>query len=108
MRTLLAALAIFIIFHILRIDFSNGTIPLAAFYGEEVPCDRNHTEVINVTTVTGDTIESLFALYPDPHTTFVDRLSLFYSLNPHLQNQPIVGGLSVKLPLADPTEKLCD
>ncbi|MDW0117358.1 hypothetical protein QTL97_10465 [Sporosarcina thermotolerans] len=102
MRTLLIAVIIFIAIHIIRIDFSEGTIPLAAFYGDTAPqpCSESTIDSISVTTIEGDTIETLLSMYPDMNMTFVERLSTFYSLNPHLQNQEIVGGLTVKLPLS--------
>ena len=61
---------------------------------------RQTMDSIHVTTIQGDTIEALFSMYPDPESTFVERLSTFYSLNPHLRNQELIGGLSVKLPLS--------
>ena len=49
-------------------DFAEGTIPLASFTHEQQQSCEEQIEMtsIPVTTVTGDTIESLFALYPDP------------------------------------------
>ncbi|QTD41683.1 hypothetical protein [Sporosarcina sp. Te-1] len=108
MRTLFAAIILFFIFHILKEDLTDGTIPLAAFFTEEEPCVEDKPEMIQVTTIDGDTIESLFALYPDASQSFIERLSIFYSLNPHLQNQQIIGGLTVKLPLSTNTGKQCD
>lgn len=108
MRFLGLALLVFIIFQILRLDFTDGTIPLAAFMDNDIDCvDEEPLEVINVTIVEGDTIESLFALYPDSSITFIDRLSLFYTLNPHLQNQLFVAGEVVKIPLESTSNSTC-
>ena len=63
-------------------------------------CEEETSTSIPVTTVDGDTIETLFALYPDPESSFIDRLSAFYSFNPHLQNQQIIGGEKIVLPLS--------
>jgi hypothetical protein len=101
MRILLFAALLFITFHIVRMDLVEGTISLASFTNEPDPCEEQvEATSIPVTTVNGDTIETLFALYPDPETTFIDRLSAFYSLNPHLQNQQIIGGEKIVLPLS--------
>lgn len=101
MRTFGIAVVLFIIFHIIRVDLFDGTITLASFFGDEVPCQETTVDYIPVKTIEGDTIETLFAMYPDGDISFVERLSIFYSLNPHLQNQDLVGGLSIKLPLTE-------
>lgn len=108
MRTLFVAVILFLTFHIIRIDLGDGTIPLASFFGDEQPCEETKMESIHVTTILGDTIESLFAMYPDPESTFVERLSAFYSLNPHLRNQELIGGLSVQLPLSKTSQDNCN
>ncbi|WP_432358588.1 hypothetical protein [Sporosarcina sp. UB5] len=100
MRTLFVAVILFLTFHIIRIDLGDGTIPFASFFGNDQPCEEMTSKTIHVTTIQGDTIESLFSMYPDPDITFVERLSIFYSLNPHLRNQEIIGGLTVELPLS--------
>lgn len=110
MRILLLAVLLFVTFHFIRMDLVEGTIPLASFTDQQQKqqCDeQTAVKVIPVTTVDGDTIESLFALYPDPATSFVDRLSSFYSLNPHLQNQSLIGGEKIKLPLTDSDGNSC-
>ncbi|WP_203246904.1 hypothetical protein [Sporosarcina beigongshangi] len=103
MRVLLLALLLFIAFHVIRMDLVEGTISLSSFIREEepVPCEEQLTATsIPVTTVVGDTIETLFALYPDPHIGFLDRLHSFYALNPHLQNQQLFAGEKIDLPLS--------
>ena len=100
MRILLLAVLLFITVHFIRLDLMEGTIPLASFAQEQPTCkDEEQVKTIPVTTVDGDTIETLFALYPDPESSFIDRLASFYSLNPHLQNQKIIGGEKIVLPL---------
>ena len=100
MRILIAAAFIFIIIHFIRIDLVEGTIPMPSFNTiEETPCEEE-TFSVAVTSIDGDTIESLFALYPDPEMSIIDRLTDFYTLNPHLQRQKIVGGETIKLPLS--------
>lgn len=100
MRILLLAVLLFVTFHFIRLDLVEGTIPLASFTNEQKQCEEEKPTSITVTTVDGDTIETLFALYPDTESSFIDRLSTFYSFNPHLQNQQIIGGEKVVLPLS--------
>ena len=108
MRILLLALLLFVTFHFIRMDLVEGTIPLASFKNEKQSCDDQPAiTTIPVTTVDGDTIESLFALYPDPAISFIERLSSFYSLNPHLQNQTLIGGEKIKLPLSQTDGNSC-
>ncbi|MFS0575226.1 hypothetical protein AB1K83_06320 [Sporosarcina sp. 179-K 3D1 HS] len=108
MRIFVLALVLFVTFHFIRIDLAEGTIPLASFMGKVEPCvEEAEFGFIPITTVDGDTIESLFALYPDTEMGFLDRLSSFYSLNPHLQNQKIVGGEKIRLPLTQEEPNAC-
>ncbi|MBE1553741.1 hypothetical protein [Sporosarcina limicola] len=100
MRILLLAIFLFITIHFIRLDLAEGTIPLAGFTKKQKLCDKTEeTASIPITTVDGDTIETLFALYPDSESNFIERLSSFYSLNPHLQNQQLIGGEKIMLPL---------
>lgn len=109
MRIFIIALVLFITFHFIRIDLAEGTIPLASFMGKAEPCvEETELGYIPITTVDGDTIDSLFALYPDPKMSFLDRLSSFYSLNPHLQNQKIIGGAKIRLPLTMEEKDACE
>ncbi len=101
MRILLLAVILFITFHFIRLDLAEGTIPLASFMSEPKDCEEQvEMTSIPIATVDGDTIETLFALYPDPKTSFMDRLTSFYTLNPHLQNQQLIGGEKIMLPLS--------
>lgn len=109
MRIFLLALAVFCIVHFVRVDLTDGTIPLAAFFDEESSCIKetaNHSIVIRA--VEGDTIESLFALYPDPTLNFLERLEKFYSLNPHLERQQFLAGEEIKLPLGEQPDTECE
>lgn len=108
MRLLLSALAVFALFYMLKMDLTEGTIQLAAFASDEPACQEVDKPVsIVVTTVEDDTIETLFALYPDSSMTFMDRLTIFYELNPHLQLQDIVGGEQIEIPLSSETVTIC-
>ncbi|MDV6377914.1 hypothetical protein ORD22_06510 [Sporosarcina sp. GW1-11] len=108
MRIFLLALAVFCIVHFVRVDLTDGTIPLAAFFEDESSCIEetpNHAIIIRV--VEGDTIESLFALYPDPTQNFLERLEQFYSMNPHLKKQRFQAGEQITLPIGKQSEPAC-
>ena len=107
MRILLIAVVLFAVIHFIRIDFTDGTIPMAAFQNEEeIPCKEGVIS-IPVTSVEGDTIELLISLYPVPEIDFIERLSAFYSLNPHRQKQEIVGNEKIFLPLSSLNDNKC-
>ena len=106
MRILLIAVVLFIIINFIRIDLAEGTIPIASYNPIEEPCTEE-TFTIAVTSIEGDTIESLFALYPDPKSAFIERLSDFYLLNPHLKQQQIGSGEKILLPLSHLQTEKC-
>lgn len=106
MRILFIATALFILIHFIRIDFAEGTIPHSISSEAEKQCEEG-TKFITVTSIQGDTIESLFAMYPDHTFSFIDRLEQFYQLNPTLKHQEIVGGLDILLPISMVPEAKC-
>lgn len=107
MRILLFAAIIFLTIHFIRIDLVEGTIPTNFEITEHSdPCE-DETFSIPITSIEGDSIESLFALYPDPETSFIDRLDQFYTLNPHLKLQGIVRGDKILLPIPHLQQKKC-
>lgn len=108
MRILLLAILLFVTIHFVRLDLAEGTIPLASFANELPECnDTQKIKTIPVTTVDGDTIETLFALYPVSDSNFMERLTLFYKVNPHLQQQQLIGGQQINLPLASDSSDGC-
>lgn len=112
MRALLLTAIIVLVAFVVKIDLTEGTLPLAAFYPketEEVCEERLEPTYISVQVVQGDTIHSLFAIQPAKvPMTFPERLQLFYQLNPHLQLQELVPGETIKLPLSYELENLCE
>lgn len=99
MRILLMAAALFFIIHFIRVDFVEGTIPQSISPQAEALCEEGN-QFITITSIQGDTIASLFALYPDYELSFIDRLEQFYHLNPALKKQEIVGNLTILLPIS--------
>ncbi|WP_172369265.1 hypothetical protein [Sporosarcina jiandibaonis] len=106
MRILLIATIIFTLIHFIRVDLVEGTIPSKPYVEEAKTCEEE-TFSITVTSIDNDTIQSLFALYPDPEITLLDRLTKFYALNPHLQKQEIVSGEKIKLPISSVQASNC-
>ncbi|EON71713.1 hypothetical protein [Lysinibacillus sphaericus] len=105
MRALILTAIIVLIVFVVKIDLTEGTLPLAAFYPKETAnalCEeQREPNYISVQTIQGDTLHSLFALHPAKvPMTFPERLQLFYELNPHLQLQALVPGENIKLPLS--------
>lgn len=106
MRILLMAAALFLIIHFIRVDFVEGTIPQNLSPQAEEQCEKGN-QFITITSIHGDTIASLFALYPDHELSFIDRLEQFYHLNPSLKHQEIVGETSILLPISTSSQGEC-
>jgi len=98
MKIFLATILLLISFYIVKVDLFEGTIPLA-YYPAEEECIET-LDYITVEIVGGDTIYSLFSMYPaTTRISFTERLNDFYSLNPHLINQSFISGEQVRLPI---------
>ena len=103
MRYIIITAIIFMIAFVIKIDLTEGTIPLASF---EQPtsnqkCEKEFTiKTIPVITEMGDSPQSLFAAYPsEVEVPNAERLARFYQLNPHLQKQAMVPGELIKIPV---------
>ena len=106
MRIIGLAVFILIISYIIKIDLLDGTISLAAFSKTEPECvEQTKYEIFPVQTVEGDTVLSLFGVYPsEVWISFPERLESFYKENPHLRNQLFQSGEIVNVPIyKDPT-----
>lgn len=100
MKQALLILSICIIAYVIKFDLEEGTLPLSDFY-EETTCDREE-EIYYVQTkvAVGDTINTIFAtVTTEAPFPFIERLTVFYQMNAHLQNQPLVQGDSIKVPI---------
>lgn len=109
MRIIGLAVFILIISYIIKIDLLDGTISLAAFSKTEPECvEQVQYEIFPVQTVEGDTLLSLFGVYPsEVWISFSERLETFYKENPHLRNQNIQPGEFVKIPIYKDTNLSC-
>ncbi|TQR19533.1 hypothetical protein [Psychrobacillus vulpis] len=102
MKIFVATIIILVTFYIIKVDMFEGTIPLA-FYPTEV-CEET-MDYIAVKPVPGDTLFSLFNMYPTNTTVSMEeRKNDFYELNPHLVNQKVQDGELVFLPVYSSSE----
>ena len=108
MRVLLIAICILVIAYVIKIDLEEGGLNFTNFY-ETKECEETFTiEKVLVKIQPGDTLYSLFAVTPfhEPITS-VDRVTLFYELNPHLRYQSLVIGESIYIPMAKKQKQEC-
>lgn len=98
MKIFVATILLLISFYIVKVDLIEGTIPLA-YSTQPVECEKK-LDYITVEIVAGDTLHSLFSLYPSTEPiTDTERLTDFYNLNPHFINQSFKVGENVLLPV---------
>lgn len=98
MKIFVATILILISFYIVKVDLIEGTIPLA-YSSETIECIKT-LDYITVEVLPGDTLHSLFSLYPSAESvTYTERLTDFYNLNPHFINQSFKVGENVLLPV---------
>lgn len=109
MRIIGLAVLILVFSYIIKIDLLDGTISLAAFAHTETPCiKQDKYETFPVQIVEGDTVLSLFGVYPsEVWVSFPERLEAFYQENPHLRNQLFQTGEFVKVPIYKDTNISC-
>ena len=108
MRVLLTAICILVFAYAIKIDLEEGALNFTDFYETE-ECEETFTiEKVRVKIQAGDTLYSLFAVTPfNGEITSIERVSLFYELNPHLRYQSFVIGESIYIPVAKKIKKAC-
>ncbi|SOC21019.1 hypothetical protein SAMN05880501_11298 [Ureibacillus xyleni] len=110
MRFLIFTVVFFLVAAVIKIDLTEGTVPLAAFNdSEELICnDQISVQSISVMTTEGDSVQGLFAAYPtEVKISLPERMAHFYKLNPHLKKQAMVPGELVKIPIYQQTVQHC-
>ncbi|MCZ8536040.1 hypothetical protein M9R32_02390 [Paenisporosarcina quisquiliarum] len=109
MRIIGLAILILLLSYVLKVDLLDGTISLAAFSQSEAECiQEEEYDVFPVQTLEGDTVLSLFSVYPSEiWISFPERLEAFYKENPHLRNQTLRAGEIVDVPIYKDTQKSC-
>ena len=102
MKIFVATILLLISFYIVKVDLIEGTIPLA-YSSQPIECERQ-LDYITVEILDGDTLYSLFSLYPsNVAITYTERFTDFYILNPHFINQSFQTGEKVLLPTYTPS-----
>ncbi|NLY78610.1 MAG: hypothetical protein GX072_01520 [Lysinibacillus sp.] len=100
MRYFILTVAFFIVVAVIKIDLTEGTIPLAAFSETNSCNEQLAVKSVPVISQNGDTVQSLLATYPtDERISLPERMADFYLLNPHLKNQVILPGELIKIPI---------
>ena len=103
MRFLIFTVVFFLIAAVIKIDLTEGTVPLADFSEEKVAqaCEQQIAiKALSVVTTAGDTVQGLLAAYPsEVDISYPEKMAQFYKLNPHLQKQAIVPGELIKIPI---------
>ncbi|MEK9198708.1 hypothetical protein [Ureibacillus sp. FSL E2-3493] len=110
MRFLIFTVVFFLVVTVIKIDLTEGTVPLAAFdKKKEQACNEQiQIKSISVVTIEGDTVQSLLASYPsEVEISLPEKMAQFYELNPHLQKQAMVPGELIKIPIYDKIENDC-
>ena len=109
MRSILLTCVILLVAYIIKIDLTEGTLSHAALTMSEQQCvDDRLQQYITVQIHEGDTLQSLFTVHPSPiDISFLERLALFYEINPHLKRQALLPGDIVKLPIVENETNLC-
>ncbi|MEK4494821.1 MULTISPECIES: LysM peptidoglycan-binding domain-containing protein [Ureibacillus] len=101
MRFFLLTSIIIIIVTVIKIDLTEGTVPLIAFSESVDQCNEQlAVKTVPVITKEGDTVQGLLAQYPtDERISVPERMADFYKFNPHLKNQVIAPGELIKIPI---------
>lgn len=109
MRSILLTCVILLVAYIIKIDLTKGTLSHAALTISEQQCVQDHLyETLTVQIHEGDTLQSLFTIHPSPtNISFLERLALFYKVNPHLKRQALIPGDIVKLPIVQNETNYC-
>lgn len=109
MRYILLTILFFSLAAVIKIDLQEGTLPLAAFYPSEACTEIEAYEWTSITVRVQqrETIHSLFATTPTA-ATYPERLVQFYKINPHLQQQSLLKGTQVKLPILQKITNSCN
>jgi len=111
MRFLIFTVVFFLIAAVIKIDLTEGTVPLADFDKEQVvqACEQQIAiKTLSVVTTAGDTVQGLLAAYPsEADISYPEKMAQFYKLNPHLQKQAMIPGELIKIPIYDKIENNC-
>lgn len=101
MRFILSTIIILLVAFAIKIDLTEGTVPLANIENSKETCEDTYdVQYVSVLTVEGDTVQGLLSTYSSfDDVSYPERLAHFYQLNPHLKKQKLSAGEHVKLPV---------
>lgn len=108
LRFFLLTVVILVIGFVIKIDLQEGSLPHTSFYQTTACGEEKNEKVVHIKVAEGDTIYSIFAASPSPVTMpFPERLAKFYQLNPHLQQQSLLPGELIALPIVENKKNSC-
>lgn len=110
MRFIIFTICFFLVAYAIKIDLTEGTVPLAQTtpIKEEKCSQENQLAYVTVLTMEGDTVQSLIAAYSAfDGVSYQENLAHFYQLNPHLKKQRLIPGEYVKLPVYKTINEQC-
>lgn len=108
LRYILIAIMILLTAFIIKEDLMEGSLKHTDFYATNECDETSQIEKVSVKIQQGDTIHSLFAATASPDSMlFIDRLTLFYELNPHLRVQTLVIGETIYIPIKKTGKQAC-
>lgn len=108
MRFVITTIVIFLVAFAIKVDLTEGTVPLANFENEQEKCEETYgVQYVTVLTVAGDTVQGLLSTYSADGITQAEKLAHFYQLNPHLKKQKLIAGEYVKVPVYKKKAKQC-
>ena len=108
MKYVITAILCILIAFIIKVDLQEGAINYTKFK-ETISCEETFDiDEVRVKIQEGDTIYSLFATTSSPvNISFIERLTQFYQLNPHLKNQSLIPGEYVYVPIVKQVKEEC-
>lgn len=99
-RYIYFAIIILLIAYIVKVDLDTGAITYTDLLETKACTNTLEVEMVRVKVQQGDSIYSLFAQTSSPiEIPFIDRLTEFYKMNPHLRNQTLQIGDFIYIPI---------
>ena len=108
MKYVITAILCILVAYIIKVDLQEGAINFTSIK-ETNSCEETfEIDEVRVKIQEGDTIYTLFATTSSPiNISFIERLTQFYQLNPHLKNQSLLPGEYVYVPIVKQMKQEC-
>lgn len=108
MKYVVTAIVCILIAFVIKVDLQEGAINYTSLKETESCEDTLVIDEVRVKIQDGDTIYTLFATTSSPiDVSFIERLTQFYQLNPHLKNQSLLAGEYVYIPIVKEVKEVC-